>query len=311
MDPLTIAGLGTGANLLGSLIGGLGASSVAEQEARARQAMMERQIQEGKQAYSDIAPTYQPYMDAGQAGIEGLGRLGASAGAYDYAPEQFQYEGQVSDFLDPSNEYASQQAQRALQSAQASQGGLLGGGALKELNAQQFNMGQQGWQNALNNMRQDSNTKYGRFLDFGNQTSNALQNSFNNRFQVANQQTGLGRFGTSGNASARMNVAQGAQNAIGNQIGPQAGLAGSQAGAPYAMGQGVVNSVFNKDNFQALGQAFPQGQEGYTSTQNTFQPQYQQPQNAGNFGMNASYGQQGYMNQNPRVSQGNINVGGF
>lgn len=294
ISPLELAGYATGGNILGSVLGGIGASNTASDEQQLRQNMLNQVLAEGKQAYSDVAPTYQPYMQAGEQGISALGQLGANIGDYDYTPQQFEYQGQVSDFLDPSNEYSSQQAMRALQASQGAQGGLLSGSALKELNQQQFGMGQQGWQQALNNMNQDSNTKYGRFLNFANQTSQAMQNSLNNRLGVANQQTGLGQYGTSGNASARMGVASNAQNAIGNQMNPMAQNQGAMTSAPYATGMGVLNSVFNNDNMNALGQAFPQQQQQYTN------------QGSPAFGMNANYGQGGYVNP----SQGNLNIGG-
>ena len=312
MDPLTIAGLGTGANLLNSALGGFGAMGSSADEARARQAMQNQIINEQKQAYADVAPTYDPYMQAGQQGLQGLSSLNANMRDYDYTPQEFRYEGQVSDFLAPSNDYASQQAQRALDAKFASGGGYMGGGMAKELQKQQFNLGQQGWQQAFNNMNTDSNQKYGRFLDFAKQTQNSMQNSFNNRFGVANQQTGLGQYGTSGNASARMGVAGNIGSAIQSNMGAMGQNAGIQGGTPYAMGMGAINSVFNNDNFQALGQAFPQTQETNftTSVPSSFTDtlNYQQNPNAGNFGMNASYGKGGYMNT-PFVSQGNINIG--
>lgn len=297
MDPLTTAGLGTLGNLGGALLGGIGAMQSSSDEARMRQAMQNQIINEQKRAYADVAPTFDPYMQAGEQGIKGLSSLNANIGDYDYTPQEFQYNKQVSDFLDPSNQYAQEQAQRALNAQFASQGGFNSGGMAKELNKQQFNMGQQGYQQAFNNMNTDSNQKYGRFMDFANQTQNAMQNSFNNRFGVANQQTGLGQYGTSGNANARMGVAGNIGNAIQSNMGVMGQNAGIQGGTPYAMGMGAINSVFNNDNFQALGQAFPQEQAQYTN------------QGSPSFGMNANYGQGGFLNRNPNVSQGNINIG--
>lgn len=299
ISPLELASYATSGNIGGALLGGLGAFQTGKSELQQRQDMLNQILAEGKQAYSDVAPTFDPYMQAGQEGISGLSNLSANAGDYDYTPQGFQYQGQVSDFLDPSNQHAGDQAMRALQASQAFQGGLLGGGAMKELKQQQFNMGQQGYQNAFNNMNTDSNQKYGRFMDFANQTRDSMQNSFNNRFNVANQQTGLGQFGVGQNANARMNVANSAQSAIGNQMNPMAQNQGQMTGAPYATGMGVLGSVFNNDNMNALGQAYPQQQQQYTN------------QGSPSFGMNANYGQGGVMNQNPNVSQGSINIGGL
>ena len=87
-----------------------------------------------------------------------------------------------------------------------------------------------------------------------------LQPGLQNSLGGANQQTGLGKFGTSGNANARMQVGLNVVSAIGNQINPMAQGEQVGASAPYMMGQGVLNSLVNKDTMGALGQYLtPQG----------------------------------------------------
>ena len=261
MDPvLTPALIGAGTNILGGLLGGMGAQEAQEADARARREMMERQIAEQRQAYSDVAPTYQGYMDAGQQGLAGLAELGRTAGEYDFTPEQFQYGKTTQDFLDPSMDFQQDQMRRQLEASSAMGGNLLSGGTLKELQSRGAQLAQTDFANADQRMMNDKRFAYGSFMDNANARRQALQQGFQNRMGVAGQQTGLGQYGTSGNAQARMQVGSNVGSAIGQQINPMAQGAQVQAGAPYMMGQGVLNSLVNKDTMGALGQYLtPQG----------------------------------------------------
>ncbi len=261
MDPvLTPALIGAGTNILGGLLGGMGAQEAQEADARARREMMERQIAEQRQAYSDVAPTYQGYMDAGQQGLAGLAELGRTAGEYDFTPEQFQYGKTTQDFLDPSMDLQQDQMRRQLEASSAMGGNLLSGGTLKELQSRGAQLAQTDYANADQRMMNDKRFAYGSFMDNANARRQALQQGFQNRLGVAGQQTGLGQYGTSGNAQARMQVGSNVGSAIGQQINPMAQGAQVGAAAPYMMGQGVLNSLVNKDTMGALGQYLtPQG----------------------------------------------------
>ncbi len=261
MDPvLTPALIGAGTNILGGLLGGMGAQEAQEADARLRKQMMERQIAEQRQAYSDVAPTYQGYMDAGQQGLAGLAELGRTAGEYDFTPEQFQYGKTTQDFLDPSMDFQQDQMRRQLEASSAMGGNLLSGGTLKELQSRGAQLAQTDFANADQRMMNDKRFAYGSFMDNANARRQSLQQGFQNRMGVAGQQTGLGQYGTSGNAQARMQVGSNVGSAIGQQINPMAQGAQVQAGAPYMMGQGVLNSLVNKDTMGALGQYMtPQG----------------------------------------------------
>jgi len=262
MDPvLTPALIGAGTNLLGGLIGGFGAQSAQEADARARQAMLNQQINEQRQAYGDVAPTYQPYMKAGQQGLAGLSDLAQNIGQYDYNPSEFEYSKTTQDFLDPSMEFQQDQMRRQVEASQAMGGGLLSGGALKELQGRGAQLAQTDYANANQRMMNDKRFAYGSFMDNANARRQSLQQGFQNRMGVAGQQTGLGQYGTSGNAQARMQVGSNVGSAIGQQINPMAQGAQVQAGAPYMMGQGVLNSLVNQDTMDALGQYMtPQSQ---------------------------------------------------
>ena len=262
MDPvLTPALIGAGTNLLGGLIGGFGAQSAQEADARARQAMLNQQINEQRQAYGDVAPTYQPYMKAGQQGLAGLSDLAQNVGQYDYTPSEFEYSKTTQDFLDPSMDFQQDQMRRQVEASQAMGGGLLSGGALKELQGRGAQLAQTDYANANQRMMNDKRFAYGSFMDNANARRQALQQGFQNRMGVAGQQTGLGQYGTSGNAQARMQVGSNVGSAIGQQINPMAQGAQVQAGAPYMMGQGVLNSLVNQDTMGALGQYMtPQNQ---------------------------------------------------
>jgi len=289
MDPiLTPALIGAGSNLLGGMLGNFGAQSAQEADAQLRKQMMERQIAEQRQAYGDVAPTYKPYMDAGQTGLSGLSDLAQNAGQYDYTPEQFQYGKTTQDFLDPSMNFQQDQMRRQLEASSAMGGNLLSGGALKELQNRGAQLAQTDYANADQRMMNDKRFAYGSFMDNANARRQALQQGFQNRLGVANQQTGLGQFGTSGNANARMQVGSNIGSAIGNQINPMAQGAQVGASAPYMMGQGVLNSLVNKDTMGALGQYLtPQGTG--TTTDNM--------RNMANIGAS--------------VAQGNVNTRGY
>jgi hypothetical protein len=267
MDPIiTPLAIGAGANMLGSLIGGFGAQSAAEADTQMRKQMMERQIAEQNAAYGDIAPTYDPYIQAGEQGVRGLADLAGRVGEYDYSPEQFQYNQTTQDFLDPSIAFQQDQMRRQVEASAAAGGGLLSGGALKELQNRGAQLAQTDYGNAHNRMMNDKQFAYGSFRDNANAKIASLQQSFNNRANVANQQMGAGQFGVGGNASARMGVANNIGSAIGNQIDPMASNAQVGAAAPYMMGQGVMNSLVNQDTMQGLGQYLtPQGQQGQPS----------------------------------------------
>ena len=262
MDPiLTPALIGAGTNILGGLLGGMGAQSAQEADAQLRKEMMERQIAEQRQAYGDISPTYQPYMDVGQQGLAGLSELGRTAGQYDFTPSEFAYNKTTQDFLDPSMDFQQDQMLRQLEASSAMRGNLLSGGALKELQSRGAQLAQTDYANADQRMMNDKRFAYGSFMDNANARRQALQQGFQNRMGIAGQQAGLGQFGTSGNANARIGVGNNVGSAIGNQINPMAQGAQVGASAPYMMGQGVLNSLVNKDTMGALGQYMtPQGQ---------------------------------------------------
>jgi hypothetical protein len=167
-------------------------------------------------------------------------------------------------------DFQQDQMRRQLESSAAAGGNLLGGGALKELQSRGAQLAQTDYGNAHNRMMNDKQFAYGSFRDNANAKIASLQQGLNNRMNIANQQTGLGQFGTSSNANARMGVASNIGSAIGNQINPMAGNAQVQASAPYMMGQGVMNSLVNQDTMRALGQYMtPQSQApNYTNAMN-------------------------------------------
>ena len=261
MDPLTIAGLGMGVNALGGLLGGMGAQEAQEAEIKARKDLLKLQIQEQKDAYSDVAPTYQPYMDAGKTGIANLMDLGNDLGQYNFKPDEFSYNKNVQDFLDPSMQFQQEEMRRHIEASQANKGGLLSGGALKELQQRGGDIAQTYWGKANQDLMNDKKFVYGQYFDNAKMKQNNLQQQFNNRFNVSNSQTGLGQYGTSGNTNARLGVGNNITNSVGQQIDPIAQGAQVGAAAPYMMGQGVLNSLVNKDTMGALGQYMtPQGQ---------------------------------------------------
>ena len=254
-----VTGIATG-NVLGSLLDGFGALSGAKSDDQIRLEMLERQIKEQKDAYSDIAPKYQPYIDEGKRGISNISDLGSDLDQYNFTPDEFSYSKNIQDFLDPSMKFQQEEMRRHIEASQANKGGLLSGGALKELQQRGGDIAQTYWGKANQDLMNDKNFVYGQYFDNAKMRQSNLQQQFNNRYNVANSQTQLGQFGTSGTANARVGVANNIGSVIGDQIDPMAGNSQVVSAMPYMTGQGVLRSLLNKDTMGAFGQYMtPQG----------------------------------------------------
>ena len=185
---------------LGSSIIGLGGEYFAnqsEREAARSQANAQRAAlaQGGKEltsGYTDISSLYDPYRQAGQ---QALGDYQSQD--FSYVPDDFQYNQNVSDFLDPSMAYQQEQAMNQIQGNAAASGTLGSGAALKEMQSRGQQIAQQGYGDAFNRMQQDKGFQYGDFLNRANFRRQALQdrsaqlgNLINTGFGATSQQAG-------------------------------------------------------------------------------------------------------------------------
>lgn len=231
MDPLTMTLLAGGLGLTslgGQIFGAKTQADGMRDSARAQAEAQRRAIEEQRQAYADVAPMYQPYK---QAGLKGLAGLGA-----DYSTQMgdFEYNKDVSDFLDPSMAFQQQQMADALEQSAIARGGLQSGGFAKALQDRSAQLAQTGYGNAYNRMAQDKQGAYQQFMDrFASRRANNQQrlNQMTNLASVGqNATSGLANLRT-GNAN---NISQNLQN-----IGTAQGY-GAQAGG-MAYGQAIQN----------------------------------------------------------------------
>lgn len=193
--------------------------------------------------YNDTKANQAPYVAAGQTAINNLSAETAPGGSLNTPwSTPFSFSG-VNLQNDPAYQFDLDQGTQAMQRSAAAQGGLVSGGALKDLNnyAQGYasNQYQQSYQNALSNYQ----TAYNVF-------ENNQANSFNRQAAVAGiGQTSTNYLGSAGQGAAAnyANVAQtgaagqaagmvGVSNAIQNGINNTANWFASQDGSSYGGG---------------------------------------------------------------------------
>jgi len=154
-------------------------------------------LEQGKQG---ATAAYNPYTTAGQYGVGGytdatknyLANVGTGPDASQYQSSP----GQVSQYLDPSAAYTSDQASKATQASAMAKGGM-GGGLAKALsnnankmamtnynnayqqmlgtNQQNYGLANQSFQNLFNTQNQNM-ANYGNLANMGLQATNANQN---------------------------------------------------------------------------------------------------------------------------------------
>ena len=199
-------------------------SGLKQQEAAQRK---ELEAMRGRMAgLGQDALTTGQQMSAGYAPIAGLAGVGAAQMQGDYTTpyQQYQFGGKVEDYLDPSIAYSQQQASNQIQSGAAAQGNLLSGAAQKALSDRAQQIGQQGYQQAFQNMQNER--------QFG--SSQAQQDYLNRlnanalRYGQANDIAGLGMQGLRGQTQG-MQYGQNARlgllgPAYGQMTDPTAGL---------------------------------------------------------------------------------------
>ena len=228
MDPLTL-GLG-GLALGGQLYGSYQQAEAMKASAKAQERGQQRAIDEQRQAYADVAPNYDPYMQAGLTGLAGMGE--------DYSTQMgdFEYNEDVNSFLDPSMAFQQQQMQDAMEQSAVSRGGLQSGGFAKALQDRSAQVAQTDYGNAYNRMNQDKATSYQQFRDqFASRRANNQQ-----RFSQLQGLNQMGFDANRGMSNARMQQAQGQAQGY-NQLGQAQALA--DTGYSTAMNQGFQNAT--------------------------------------------------------------------
>jgi hypothetical protein len=250
MDPLTLAAISGGAQVLGGTAGAIGQYAAMQKQLKAQ-----RQAQGAiTNAYGQAQTYQQPYLQAGQTGLERM-----MQGNYDtalpgqtplYQPDQFNYE------ADPGMAYRMQTGQQAIETSQAGKGQGLSGATLKALAKFGQNLGSQEYQNAYGRYsdqrrmglgefqandqwgrakdtytmgNQQATQRYGRASDLGTMGQSAAGN-------MSNMATGYGEnianlYGAGGQARAAGTAG------MGQTIGTTLGNIGNTALDAYTMGQ--------------------------------------------------------------------------
>jgi hypothetical protein len=198
IDPVTGMLIGGGISMLGQYLGGNQQAEAMKASAKAQERMQREAIAEQRQAFDDVSPNYDPYMQAGLQGLQGMGQ--------DYSTDmgEFEYNKDISDFSDPSRDFQMQQMQDAMEQSAVAKGGLQSGGFAKALQDRAGQFAQTSYGQDYNRMNQDKATSYQQFRDqFASRRANNQQrlNQFQNMAQMGQQATsGLANLRT-GNAN--------------------------------------------------------------------------------------------------------------
>jgi len=228
IDPVTGMLIGSGISLLGQFMGADQQAEAMKAAAEAQERGQMRAIEEQRNAYGEISPMYQPYQ---QAGLQGLSALG---GDYSTQMGNFEYNQDVSDFLDPSMAFQQQQMQDALEQSAVARGNLQSGGFAKALQDRSAQLAQTDYGNAYNRMAQD---KQGAYQQFINRFASKRANNQLRLNQMQNMAT-LGQNATSGLANLRTGNANKISQNLQN-IGTAQGYA--QQAPSMAYGQTIQN----------------------------------------------------------------------
>ena len=215
--------IGAGIGLLAGGIGGYFSSDAEEEQAKAQQQAIEeqRRILEGN------FQTAKGYLDPySQAGSQALGQY------QNYDPslnqQDFSYDRSVESFLDPSIAFQQDQARRQLEASAGAQGGLYSGAQMMALQDRAQNIGQMGWNTAVDQRSQDRNFN---FQDYTNRWESKRLDR-NNRM---NQLKGIVDLGA---------------NTAGTMAQMRMGLNGAQTG--LAQQSGDINAMQNSAGSRAM-----------------------------------------------------------
>ncbi len=226
---LVAAGLGL-ASLAGGAYGAHLQAKGMRDAAREQTRGIQLGIDERNQAYQDIAPMYEPYSQAGLTGLSGM------QGDFTTDMGQFDYDKDVSDFLDPSMAFQQEQMRNQMEQSAVSRGNLQSGGFAKALQDRSGQVAQTYYGQAVRDKNQDQATTYQQFMDQfqGRRANNQLRlNQFQNMASIGQNATG-------NLANLRMGTAN--QNAGSMQdIGTSQGY-GAQA-SPMVYGQAIQNAT--------------------------------------------------------------------
>ncbi len=302
MDPVTLGAIGMGVSSLASgYFGGEAQKEASEAQARAQIRAQKMAIEEQRNAYGDVEGYYDPYRQHGEAS---LGQLGALQGEWDVpnmpTMGQYQYGGDVQDFLDPSMQFQQDEAMRAMQSQYGQD--QYSGSAMKALQDRAQQMAQTDYGNAYGRMERDKAFDYQDYINqFNNQRANVSDqyNRLSDQYNRALGGVNIGANAVSGTANARM----GASNQIGNMMNMQGKAQGQyDASGPLATAshwQTFTNPNVMGPAVAGMAGMFQNQAPASMQASGEFQPQM------GNIGMGGQYAMANPMqgNLSPQLPQ--------
>lgn len=199
-------------------------SGIAKQEEAQRQELadlrgrMDTLGGEYQATGQQIAGQYAPLASLGAVGAQ---RLQGDFGVQD---PNYQFQGRVEDYLDPSIAYQQDQARQQLEQSAAARGSLMSGAAMKAISDRAQQIGQQGYGDAYSRMERDRT--YGTQQaqqGYANQNQQAQQ-----ALRQAQQIAQLGISGLAGQSAGQQFGTRGSvgvrQGAYGQTVNPTAGL---------------------------------------------------------------------------------------
>lgn len=246
MIPALIAAGVVASKLAGDYIGGEKQKNAINRGEAAYNTKAQQGINTLQQGKTDANAAYSPYTAVGATGAGGfsnatqnyLSNVGTGPDASKYQSGT----GQVSDYLNPSAAYTSDQASKATQASALAKGGM-GGGLAKALSNNANQMAMTNYNNAYNQMLNTNQQNYG----LANQS---WQNNFNAQNQnVANYSnlTNLGLNATNSNQNLLGQYNSGINqdymtwgNTLQNNANNKAGVGGAQA---TSMGNGIGSGI--------------------------------------------------------------------
>lgn len=225
--------------MAGQVASGLISADAQRDSARMMRDAERQKLKYMQDAYAELSPYYQKLveqMPAEQA-FSALQQWSPTP-----LPEAFQYNKSVNEFLDPSIAYQTQVANEGLQAAQAASGGLMSGGALKELQSRGMQIGSLGYENARGAQERDRAFNY---QDYTNQFGYARQANQDRYNQLTNLYNAA-----STNLSNLSNLRMGQATTTANLTGSAANY---QAQANLAGSNGLANTIGAVTSPQNLG----------------------------------------------------------
>lgn len=239
MGPITtIAALTS--SLAGPLIGNLLAGSGAKDAAAAQAAAAERAAALQERRYQETKASMSPWLQSGERANQRLEGLvsGMTQPGWNYQQPDFQFD----RFKDPGAQYIMQQALQAINSSSLARG-ASGGGALKAIQTEAANLGNQAFQGSFDRYMRKSEMDYRQASDKYTRDVGWQNNVLDRNQAMSAQGVGAGQaiggFGA-GAAERAGGYMAGAGDARAAGI---MGNANAMAGIASGLGQGISSAL--------------------------------------------------------------------